>query len=334
MRRRALLASLGALPAGCLGFSPGTDDGDRNPDGSGPPTPTPVGICDEPTATPTSDSSGGEASDGESSANGEFRLADLETSSSTVRPSKPYLLEPSAVYSADAVRREEERTGEEQVVRNVSEIEDEPVRDAVETAIVAGEWRADSLPDGLAETVAEVDFFTGLREGRTHTHVGLTLHRIRTDGPPGLAFDARVVDDVVAPGSPGAIDLELRNQLRTTQTIFSGTVPPFGMLFANAADDPERFLLWRDYVEEGCIEFTDDGYLQCDIGVNTDLRPCERLTRRYEVLPTGTDRRPEYTAPPGAGTYRIHDSVDYYEERGQPASTLSFEVAFTLEEVG
>ena len=327
MRRRALLASVAALPTGCLGLSPESTDATSTPDGAGSPTTTPVETCDEPTETPVGRSSDGSESDGE------FRLTDLATSTSTDGPSTPYLLEPSAVYTADAVRREEERTGEEQVVRDVSEVEDERVRDAVETAIQEGEWWADTLPEGLAETVERVDFFTGAREGRTATHIGLTLHRLRTDGPPGLAFDARVVDSVVAPESPGVVELELRNQLQTTQTISSGTVPPFGMVFANEVEDPERFLLWRDYEEEGCIEFTDDGYLQCDIGVLTDLEPCERLTRRYEVLPTGTDRQPEYTAPPGPGTYRISDSVSYREEQRAPGSTLSFEVEFTLAEM-
>lgn len=328
MRRRALLASIGALPAGCLGISPGSDDGTPTPSGSRSPTRTPVETCDEPTETPTAEPSS------RSEPDGEFRLTDLSTSTHTDRPSEPYLLESSAFYSADAVRREEERTGEQQVVREVSGIEDEAVRSAVETAIREGEWWADELPDGLAETVAEVDFFTGLREGRTHTHVGLTLHRLRTDGPPGLAFDARVVDGVVSPESPGAVELELRNQLRTTQHVFSGTVPPFGMVFAQAVDDPERFLLWRDYEDEGCIEFTDDGLLSCDIGIITDLEPCERLTRRYEILPSGTDRRPEYTAPSGPGTYRISDSVSYREEQRAPESSLSFEVEFTIEEAG
>lgn len=336
MRRRALLASVAALPTGCLGLSPGSTDDTPTPDGtpssggSTTATRTPVETCDGPTATRTGTPADGVS--GGSETDGEFRLTDLATSTATDRPSTPYLLEPSAVYSADAVRREEERTGEEQVVRDVSDIEDERVRDAVETAIRDGEWRADILPEGLAETVAEVDFFTGAREGRTATHIGLTLHRLRTDGPPGLAFDARVVDGVVSAEGPGVIELELRNQLRTTQHVESGTVPPFGTVFAEAVDADGRFLLWRDYVDEGCVTFRDEGMMVCSIGVITDLEPCERLTRRYDVLPTGTDRHPEYTAPPGPGTYRISDSVSYREGQRAPGSTLSFEVEFTLAE--
>lgn len=337
MRRRALLASVAAFPTGCLGLSPEPTDDTPTPDGSPSsggsvtPTHTPVETCDGPTATrtetPTDESSGGSETDGE------FQLTDLTTSTGTDRPSAPYLLEPSAVYSADAVRREEERTGEDQVVRDVSEIEDEMVRSAIETAIQEGEWWADTLPEGLAETVAEVDFFTGVREDRTHTHIGLTLHRLRTDGPAGVAFEARVVDDVVSAESPGVVELELRNRLQTTQHVESGTVPPFGTVFAEAVDADERFLLWRDYEDEGCITFRDEGMEACSIGVVTDLEPCEHLTRRYEVLPTGTDRHPEYTVPPGPGRFRISDSVSYREEQRAPGSTLSFEVEFMLAEM-
>lgn len=318
MRRRALLTSLGVVPAGCLGVSlPGTDDPT--------PTSTPVEPCDGP-PEPSPD-----ASTDEPEADGEFRLTGLVTSTDTDRPEVRYVLEPSAFYSADAVRRKEERTGEEQVVRDVAAVEDDRARDAIETAIRRGEWRSNELPDGLSGTVDRVDFFTGVSRDGTYTHVGLTLHHLRPDRPPAVAFDARVVDGVVSSESPGAVEFELRNRSRTTQLVSSGTVPPFGMVFAEAVDEPERFLLWREYEDEGCIRFTDDGWTRCDIGITTELEPCARLTRRYEVLPTETGTRPEYTAPPGPGTYRIYDSANYNEAPGAPGSTLSFEVEFTIE---
>ncbi|MFD1512965.1 hypothetical protein [Halomarina rubra] len=242
-----------------------------------------------------------------------------------------YVLEPSAFYSGDAVEREGERTGEEQVVVDVADIDDATVRGAVETAIRDGEWRSNTAPEGLAETVERVDFFTGPTDGDTATHVGLTLYRFDPDSPPAVEFSASVVDDTVSAASPGAVEFTLTNSSETTQLVYAGTVPPFGAVFAQAVDADERFLLWREYEEEGCISFSDRGMTACSIGSVTELAPSDGVTRRYEVLPTGTTNHPEFTVPPGPGTYRVTDSLSYSAERGAPGSTLSVDVAFTLE---
>lgn len=57
------------------------------------------------------------------------------------------------------------------------------------------------------------------------------------------------------------------------------------------------------------------------------------LRAKEHMIEAGIDttRHPEYTVPPHPGRYRLTDSLDYYETRGGPESTLSFEVEFTLE---
>lgn len=292
MRRRTLLAGLGAgLTAGCLGR---------------------VGYRGRP------------PSNGDTA----YRIVDLETTTSTERPSVRYVLEPSAFYSEDAVERKREREGEVRVT-DVSTL-DPAVREAVEAAIRDGEWRANDLPDGLAEAVERYDFFTGASSG-THTHVGVELYRFDPDAPPAVVFEAAVVDDRTAPGDPGALEFALRNVGDEPREVFSGTVPPFGVVFAEAAGGDGRFLLWRDYEEEGCVGFSDDGIVQCAVGKLTELRPGERIARRYGVLHDSTDVRPEHTRPPGPGAYRVADRVDHSRQHGAPGSTLSFEVRFALE---
>lgn len=324
MRRRTLLAGIGVLSAGCLGSSPPrASPTTQTPENDETPSSTATTTCpEEIEPTETTD---------EMDTDGEYRLTGLTESTSVDRPSVRYVLEPSAFYSSDAVEREEERTGEERTVKEVSEITDDEVRTALEAAIISGGWRSNSLPEGLEETVERVDFFTGVSEDDTSSYVGSTLYQFQPDRPPAVEFTATVVDDSVSNGSPGVVELGLTNGNRTTQRVFSGTVPPFGMVFAERVDSDDELLLWRDYEDKGCISFTDDGWLACDIGKVTELRPCESITRRYEVLPSETTHHPEYTVPPGPGTYRLTDSVNYYEEQGAPESELPFEVEFTLE---
>lgn len=304
MHRRALLTSLGVAAAGCLDSAPsGTGTTDRS-------------TTSHATTVPT---------------DAEYELTDLDVSTSTDQPSVEYVLETSKFYSSEGVENEETRTGEEQVVRDVSEIEDSAVRDAIETAIDDGAWRSNELPEGLAELVECVDFFTGVTTG-TYTHVGLTLHRPDPDAPPAIEFDASVVDSTVEAGDPGGVELALTNASSTSRQVFSGTVPPFGMVFAEATERNARFLLWRPYGNEGCVNFQDDGsWIKCDIGKVTELEPGETVAREYEVLPSTTTNQPGLTVPPGPGRYRIADAVTHHEEMGAPESELSFAVEFTLE---
>jgi hypothetical protein len=293
MRRRALLVTLGGLATGCLG--------------------APLG---SPSTT-------------ESPSNVEYQLTDLSATTSTERPTVKYVLKPMAFYSADAVERERDDSAKEVVVVDVADIEDPAVRDMIETAIREDAWRSNELPDGLAALVERVDFFTGVSTGATYTHVGLELYRLHPDRPPAIQFDASVTDEWVSSASPGALEFFLTNTGEETQEIFSGTVPPFGMVSAEGAGD--EFLLWRDYTDEGCVSFTDSGLAVCSIGVLTTIEPGEEISREYEVLPSTTDRQPDYTVPPGTGQYRITGTVGYSARHGAPGSTLQFDVGFTLE---
>jgi len=318
MRRRALLAGLGAVTAGCTtGYVPA---GDSDETTAAPANAPSLRTCTTPTPTDTA---------GEPPEDTEYRITDLSIEFTADGPDHRYVLEPAAFYSAAAVEREAAESGPDPVVVAVEDLDSPAVRSAVTTAIRDGDWRANELPDGLAGTVDEVDFFTGVSSG-TYTHIGLTLHRLHPDRSSAVVPAVRVPDPYVAPGDPGEIEFGLRNRSTEPREVFSGSVPPFGMLHAAAADGRGRFLLWVDYEEEGCFSRTDEGWLRCDIGKTTLLDPCERVARRYAVLPTTTDHYPDLTVP-RPGRYRVESSVGHSAAFGAPSTELSFTTSFTLE---
>lgn len=259
----------------------------------------------------------------------EIEIEDLVVQSSTNRPGVKFILELDTLYSSDAVERERESSTEDIVVMDVGEIEDAAVRDAVVTALRSGEWRSNSLPDGLRDLVERVDFFTGVPKDDTYTHLGVSLYRLHPDRPPAIEFQAAVTDRWVSPSSPGALELSLTNTSQTSQEIFSGTVPPFGLVSAST-DDGSRFLLWRNYVEEGCVFFSDEGIGRCDIGIITPIEAGETIARTYEILPSTTQKQPAHTVPSKPGRYRYAGGVSYNRGDGAPDSTLNFEIEFTL----
>jgi hypothetical protein len=328
MRRRALLAGLVGVTAGCIGGSPGDEASttDRrtatppsgSPSATNPPArSTTAAPSDTSAATPNGDAAG-------------YRIENLAVSAETDGPDHRYVLAVRSSYSKAAVEREEERTGRTMIVRSIEEIEPEPVREAIEAAIRTGKWRADTLPDGLRETVETVDLVTDFPTDDVGTHHGLGLYERDPDAPPAIEFGARVLDAAVTPDDPGALELSLTNGGSKRREVFAGTVPPFGAVFVEAVDADERFLLWRPYEEEGCFEFGDEGLFRCDIGEIVPLEPGETVARQYAVLPPTTDVHPSYTAPSGAGTYRYTETFEHTVEAGGPESELSCELRFDL----
>lgn len=262
MRRRALLAALGATTAGCLGGpAPPADPSGQSSDQ--PPSPEP---------------------------GAELRVADLAVSTTKVAPEKRYLVRITHHYSADAVERE---PGDQHVV-DVSEVADPAVRAVLEEVLREGELRRDAVPGGLRELTERVDFFTwdaATNTGQTYTHWGVAVYRAHPDRPPVVEFDAALVDTGVSADDPATVAFSLTNVGDHVQKVSSGTVPPFGVLWAEGGGG--RVLLWRDYEEEGCVTFSDDGMGVCAIGKLTPHRA--RPDRPEGVRPPALDagrRRP------------------------------------------
>jgi hypothetical protein len=293
MRRRSLLVSLGTLTTGCVSI--GSSNG-----------PTRSGSGESPR-----------------SPHEEYRITRFSVTTS----SDEYVLRTAARYSVEGLAEKRAESDEPVVVVDVSEIDEPDARDAIETAIREDEWGSDGLPGGLADLLERVDLFTGVSGDLDYTHFGLRLFV----SPEPIEFDATAIDERVSPESPGTLEFSLANTGDKTQEVSSGTIVPFGLLRAERTADETEFLLWRDYEEARCVEFTDVGILRCLVGIVTPVEPGDVISRRYEVLPPTTTRYPDRTAPPGPGTYRITDAIEYGVENGGIGSTLSYEVAFTLE---
>ncbi|WP_433624651.1 hypothetical protein [Halomicrococcus sp. NG-SE-24] len=307
MRRRTLLAGVAAgLLSGCVG-SPGT--------GSGP---EPAGSTTGGTTTSTT------TNDGTTTAvppDARYAVTNFSVETEKVAPTAKYALETTKVYSREAALAEVDASD----IVDVSELPDPDMREAIAAAIRDGKLRTDDVPAGLDDALERYAFFTGVNaDGSTHTHYGLKLYRLSPSSSPQLRFDARPVDRGVAPDDPGEIAFAVTNEGETTQEIFSGTVPPFGVLRAEARDADRQFLLWRDYEEEGCAQ-VENGRVRavCDIGKLTPVEPGETVTKRYELRP-GT---------PGmeSGSYVVDGTLSYSSEMQEPSTEVEWAVNFALE---
>lgn len=69
-------------------------------------------------------------------------------------------------------------------------------------------------------------------ESRRHrTHWAIEVFDAHTDRDRALQFDAEVADHTVSPDDPAAIAFAIENVGAQTQKVFSGTVPPFSLLW-------------------------------------------------------------------------------------------------------
>lgn len=156
------------------------------------------------------------------------------------------------------------------------------------------------------------------------------LHGSTAPGHP-IEFDAETIDSTVAPADPATLEFSLTNTGHALQEVFSGTVPPFGIVGVDRQEDAGEFLLWRPYTDQGCVTFSEDRIVKCDIGYITDLAPGETISRDYDVLPSTTDHHPDYTVPPGPGRYHTTTDVSYSRGGDAPSQTLSSAIEFSLE---
>lgn len=303
LRRRALLAGVATGLASAAGCVASLDAGQ-------------AGTTDTTTSTVASPRSD------------QYLVTDVSASTEKVAPTHEYVVRVTAVYSTEAFEKE---SGDPTAI-DVSEIEDPAIRDVVKRTLSDGPVKTDSVPDGLDAFLDRYDFFTW--EARTDpedtaTHWGIELYRLHPDRPPAVEFDATVVDETISLSSPGAIEFSVTNVGDRTEEIFSGTVPPFGVLWAERVERDGRFLLWRDYAEEGCVFFTDEGHLaQCDIGINTPVNPGERIAKTYE-LRQAAERTPGDGLAPGR--YRVADSLSYSHGDGQrPSTVVDWQVEFEI----
>lgn len=265
----------------------------------------------------------------------EFAITEFDVSTEKVAPPKRYYLRITAVYSTAAVDRE----GGDPFIRDVSEIDDPEHRAAVEAVLSEGRiWRAD-IPEGLRELTERVDFFTwdaNTDPADTATHWGIGVYEAHPDREPVVEFSAELVDDQVAPADPGAITFSLTNTGEQTQAVFSGTVPPFSVLWAEGPGTEDRALLWREYAEEGCVTFGEMGgeaeMMTCDIGITTPIQPGETIEKRYEVR-SGFDRDAiadyGFDAP---GTYTVAETLSYHRHREDfgPSTEVNWRVTVEL----
>lgn len=293
MQRRALLAAIPAALAGCTASPPGS-------------TATRT-TTTQPTEPGTS-----------------YVVTDLAVETETVGPQHRYLVRITKVYSADAVSKE---PGTQEVV-DVSEVENRAVRSVIEDVLTDGKVRRDSIPDGLRETVDHVDFFTWNETtdpDDTASHWAIEVFDAEPDRDPPLRFDASLTDHAVSPDDPAAVTFAIENGGAKTQEVFSGTVPPFSLVWADGPDH-ERYLLWRDYEDEGCVTFDDEYTAVCDIGKITQIEPGETIEKTYQLRPENPVGSPLQT-----GDYVVSDTLTYHEESQGPSTELEWRVSFSVE---
>lgn len=303
MRRRALLAALAsgaaASAAGCV----------RAP-GSRPPVPDP-------------------------DADAALAVTDFDVTTEKVAPDYRWLVRITGVYSTDAVGRH----FTDPVVVDVADIDDPEIRDAVERTLRDGEYRTNSIPDGLRDFVARTDLVTwaaNTAADATATHWSLGVFDADPGSSPAVQFDARVTDSGVSADDPAAIEFSLTNVGGETYAVFSGTVPPFSLLNATRPSDlgsesPTDFLLWNDrYADDECVGIQDDRLVVCAIGVRTPIEPGETITREYAIDPA----KPR-TRSLGPGDWTISDTLTYHREGEAqgPSTEVEWRVDFTLEDV-
>ena len=308
MNRRGFLAgcagTIGSL-AGCLDASPSST---TTPSSESEPPPT------TSTRTPPA----------------EYRVTDLSTSADTERPPEQYILHITNIVSPEEIEYDDGFSGEEPVVVHVADIENESIRDPIETAILDAGWQSRTEPSAdLVSFVKRADVFVIESDQRRETHFELELYHLTPT--PALAYDAEIIDETVQPGSPAILEFTLTNTSDVEMQVGEKNVGPFGVLWARQTTGTAQFLLWKDYDQESCVSVREDGVERCLSEPLMQLGPTETVSYQYEILPETTDHHPDRTAPPEPGTYSIGGEIRYEDVTYAPPSVFTHETELTIQ---
>jgi|GEM_PF-1973737 len=305
MRRRALLsavASATALAAGCTSAPTAGD------------TATTTRAVSVPEPGPDAD----------------LAITELSVETEKTAPTHEWYLRIEGVYSTDAV----DRNFDDPTVVDVSDIEDEAVRESVERILDEGKVWVDEIPDGLREFVDSTDLVTWAADTDADdvaTHWTLGVYDAHPDRDPVLEFGVSVLDSGIGE-DPAELEFTVENTGDAEQSIFGGVVRPFGIPRVHRPGEPDgaSFLLWQDYESIDGLSVTADRITKNAIGTMTPVAPGETLTRTYTIDPS----KPQCDAI-GPGEWVYEDILEYTQSRGPqgPGATVDYRVEFTIEDV-
>lgn len=231
-------------------------------------------------------------------------------------------------YRLTAERLTREELFEVDEVRDIGTLSEE-VAEVVRTA-VEDEYRGDTLPDGFEDEVGDAYFFVDDEAHRPELlepdYAGIPME-LEVDVPDDRigvidepldeddleeyqdrfedAHESDDEDEIDAlidelwdeyrPDDGARFELSVNNTSDETVTVFSGAPAPFGVLYAEDADNDDRRrrrLVWSEsYVDDGHVNVGPRGLSVNAIGLNTDFEAGETEAETYEVgFPSGEYR--------------------------------------------
>ncbi|WP_276301002.1 hypothetical protein [Halorussus lipolyticus] len=179
----------------------------------------------------------------------------------------------------------------------------------------------DELPDGLSTTLDRYEAVTGFPD--TEDLCGFELWRRDPNRAPALAFDAELVDDRIAFGNPGRIELSVRNRSDERQSLFTGRHPPFGHQWAERTDTDRFVHLWHPDSPFGHLDPLATSISA--VGMHHPVEPGQTQTQAYELR--AGDRSL------AVGEYEVTNELDYRPADAPwsaPYSRVEWRVGFEL----
>ena len=224
--------------------------------------------------------------------------------------------DPGGPYDITAHEVDAETVHEDGVVA-IDDLDDD-ARALVEEVADRRRIGLDEVPSSLRETI-ESESLVRI-DDRLYRP---SLHRL-TDEP--IEFDATLLDETIAPGSPARLDLTVTNGGDEPVGIFSGAPGPFGVLRAEDEDD-DRLTLWSQAYAESSHVSTVGGVVVGwnDIGIVTELAPGEDASGEYQL------RRRTIGLRPGTFVVREWMGIEWIDEQTKDPTSISYPFELVLE---
>lgn len=236
---------------------------------------------------------------------GTYEVTDLSVTSEVNPPSYVVVLE-----------RVASQVAEDESVVHVQNLSADSA-DIVKAVVERRRYEAADLSSEVESVTSKYDYVQWPESSRKGRYFGIAAVNVQLGTPNPLDFAVDVAERYVSIGDPTNIEFRISNRSSRPMAVYSGVIPPFGVLTADVESGSQRLVLWNDRYAE-------------NDGVSTDLGAVTGKTKQETsvVLEPGETRLEAYQI-------RLRDYLPFVRTSDAPSTrfTLAGTLRYSLGEV-
>lgn len=176
------------------------------------------------------------------------------------------------------------QVGDEESVVHVQDLSSES-EDIVKEVIERRRYETEQVPSEVESASSNYEYVQCDECERGGRYFDISVVNTQIKPQNQLKFFADVADKCISISDPADIELGITNPSSRPMTVYSGVIPPFGVLTADIEAESQNLTLWNDEYAKNEGVSTDFGVVtgQMKQEISTVLQPREKQVETYQI---------------------------------------------------